>query len=136
MYQIKDLVQYNMVRSSNILIFVLFNNDYYFLCRFNITDSDDLPKCTGNEKLNRRKYKQDSKIQMVYDSVYAMAYALDKLLRDECSNLTDFKTCAKTLKIDGQRFYKEYILNVSFVGKSGHYTPVFKIFITDVCIDT
>ena len=89
-------------------------NNYF---RFNITEFDVLPKCTGSEKLTRRKYKQDSKIQMVYDSTYAMAYALDRLLRDKCSNLTDFRTCAKSLKIDGQRFYKEYILNVSFVGK-------------------
>ncbi len=76
------------------------------------------PLCTGNEKLTRRKYQQDSKIQFVYDTVYAMAYALNKLLEDECSNQTNFKVCAATLKINGERFYKEYILNVSFTGKT------------------
>lgn len=85
--------------------------------RFNLTEAEALPKCTGQEKLTRRQYKQDSKIQFVYDSVYAMAYALDKLLRHDCSNLSDFRSCAKRLNIDGQRFYKEYILNVSFVGE-------------------
>ena len=69
-----------------------------------MTESTRLPKCRGNEKLARRQYKQDSKIQFVYDSVYAMAFALDKLLRDECSNISSLKACAKTLKIDGQRF--------------------------------
>ena len=89
----------------------------YIFDRFNKTELDVLPKCRGNEpRLTRRQYKQDSKIQFVYDSVYAMAYALDKLLRDECSNISNLKACARTLKIDGQRFYKEYILNVSFIG--------------------
>ncbi len=84
-------------------------------CRFNVTGNER--RCTGNEKLPRRHYRQDSKIQFVYDSVYAMAIALDKLLQDECGNRTRFRSCSRRLKIDGQRFYKEYILNVSFVGE-------------------
>lgn len=73
------------------------------------------PPCRGNEKLNRKITSQESKVQFIYDAVYALAHALDKMHRDICPEMP--LICKKMEKIDGEKLLKEYLLNVSFNGK-------------------
>ncbi len=76
--------------------------------------------CTGSEHITPSEYQQESKIQFVYDAVYAMAHALDMMTKDACGHLkrkSKRKRCIKELNIDGARLYKEYLLNVTFEGK-------------------
>ena len=94
-------------------------------CTFNTTISEQdpelFPMCSGDELLTPTNYKQESKIQFVYDAVYAMAHALHKLIGERCSGYDHqgdgVKECVNNLHIDGTSFYKEYILNVSFYGE-------------------
>ena len=91
-------------------------------CTFNATaiendDSKGQSLCTGAEMLTPTNYQQESKIQFVYDAVYAMAYALDKLVSQKCKNSRSVKDCVRNMHIDGYRFYKDYILNLSFDGE-------------------
>jgi metabotropic glutamate receptor 2/3 len=86
--------------------------------------------CTGSEKLTPKNYSQESKIRFVFDAVYALAHALHNMFMDECQhivarkrlNLRKFAKCVKNIKIDGARLYRDYLLNVSFAGKSIFYT--------------
>ena len=72
-------------------------------------------------------YKQESKIQFVYDAVYALAHALDRLIEDKCGRHViseDNKLrvqCIETLRIDGEQLYKQYLLNVSFDGSTVYH---------------
>lgn len=50
--------------------------------------------CTGKEKY--KEFKQEAKILFVYDAVYAVAVALDKLQREVCGNLTE-KLCPELI---------------------------------------
>lgn len=81
-----------------------------------ITDPDT-KFCTGKEKLSRSVYKQESKIQFVYDAVYALAIALHNMFVDTCNGTE--KICPRMTKIDGERLLKTYILNTSFTDKYG-----------------
>ncbi|ESO85152.1 hypothetical protein LOTGIDRAFT_130830 [Lottia gigantea] len=67
--------------------------------------------CTGAEKLNRKIHQQEGKVQFIYDAVYALAIALDKMQRSLCPNTT--KLCPEMERIDGEHF-KDFLLNVSF----------------------
>lgn len=87
-------------------------------CRFRIRTHDKngtQRTCTGDERLTPTNYKQESKVQFIYDAVYAMAYALDKMQKDLCPNSTGL--CSRMEKINGERLLKEYILNTHFEGK-------------------
>ena len=77
----------------------------------------NLPYCTGRESWGRHNYKQESKVLFVYNAVYAMAYALDAMIKDACPMLEERLSCIKNTTFDGSVFYQEYILNVSFTGK-------------------
>ncbi|KAL3853232.1 hypothetical protein ACJMK2_016788 [Sinanodonta woodiana] len=68
--------------------------------------------CTGNEILSQAKYKQETKVQFVYDAVLAMALALDKMIKDDCPVRN--KKCPALLKINGEKLLKQYLLNTSF----------------------
>lgn len=93
--------------------------EYIHTCKFNASEADfeKVRVCTGQEILNPQIYKQESKLQCVYDAVYAMAYALHAYLRDHCKRFYDWRVCLKKIRIDGESFYRNYILNVSFEGE-------------------
>ncbi|XP_005107649.2 metabotropic glutamate receptor 3 [Aplysia californica] len=71
--------------------------------------------CRGNEKVNRKITSQESKVQFIYDAVYAFAYALDKMHKDICPGVAGL--CPLMAKIDGEKLLREYLLNVSFNGE-------------------
>ncbi|KYN05154.1 Metabotropic glutamate receptor, partial [Cyphomyrmex costatus] len=58
-------------------------------------------------------YEQESKVQFVVDAVYAFALALSKLRHDLCGR--DEGMCSSMANYDRGAFYKNYLLNVSFV---------------------
>lgn len=61
------------------------------------------------------KYVQDSKVQFVVDAVYAFAHALHQLREDICES--DSGICQSMADYNGKDFYRNYLLNVSFVGE-------------------
>ncbi|KAH9510160.1 Metabotropic glutamate receptor 3 [Bulinus truncatus] len=67
--------------------------------------------CQGDERLTRKLTSQESKIQFIYDAVYAFAHALDRMNREWCPGYKG--VCPKMKKIDGEKL-KDYLLNVSF----------------------
>lgn len=71
--------------------------------------------CKGDERLNRKITSQESKVQFIYDAVYAFAHALDKMHRDLCPGIKG--VCKRMQKIDGEKLLREYLLNVSFDGE-------------------
>lgn len=76
-----------------------------------ITDSN-VVFCTGHEILTRSKYRQEAKVQFIYDAVLAMAYSIDEMRKDVCPSRS--RHCKALEKIDGQTLLKNYILNITF----------------------
>ena len=75
-----------------------------------------LPACSQNLRIDKSMgYKQESKVQFVVDAVYSFAYALDAAYRDLCNSSKNF--CQALRELDGETFFKNYLLNVSFTGK-------------------
>ncbi|ELT87766.1 hypothetical protein CAPTEDRAFT_211789 [Capitella teleta] len=73
--------------------------------------------CSGRELITPTIYKQESKIQFVFDAVYALAHALHNLFAKECGDLRGRKRrkeCIRNLRVDGEVLYQQYLLNVSF----------------------
>jgi metabotropic glutamate receptor 3 len=78
-------------------------------------------------------YEQESKTQFVVDAVFAFAYALHNLHYDLCiahspkpkpvmsqqriHNNNKIGVCQEMVNYDGYDFYKNYLLNVSFIGE-------------------
>lgn len=60
-------------------------------------------------------YEQESKVQFVVDAVYAFALALNNLRRDLCGRSEGL--CSSMTNYDLAAFYRNYLLNVSFIGK-------------------
>lgn len=71
--------------------------------------------CTGYEVLSRSKYRQESKVQFIYDAVYAIAHSIDEMRRDKCPPSARGKECHALKKIDGE-LLKKYILGTKFDG--------------------
>ncbi|XP_034937479.1 metabotropic glutamate receptor isoform X2 [Chelonus insularis] len=61
-------------------------------------------------------YEQESKVQFVVDAVYAFALALHNLQRDLCKSEV---LCQAMIDYDKGVFYKNYLLNVSFIDLAG-----------------
>lgn len=81
------------------------------------TGNQSLNVCSPGLRLNAASgYEQESKVQFVVDAVYAFAYALNKLLHDQCGRSEGL--CSSMANYDRGAFYKNYLLNVSFVGES------------------
>ena len=78
-------------------------------------------QCTGLEQTS--KHKQESKVQFVYQAVYAFAHALNKFQQDVCR--TGRKLCPEMLQFDGARFFNKYIINNSFEGKFARFSFYF-----------
>lgn len=75
----------------------------------------NLKPCRGDERLSRKITSQESKVQFIYDAVYAFAHSLDKMHKELCPGLNGI--CKKMEKIDGEKLLKEYLLNISFDGE-------------------
>lgn len=67
--------------------------------------------CTGNERLNDSKYKQDTKMAFVMKSIWTMAYGLHNMQRDLCPETSGL--CSNMLPLDGSLFL-QYLMNVTF----------------------
>ncbi|CAH1784570.1 unnamed protein product [Owenia fusiformis] len=95
--------------------------EHVFKCKLNgisnTTLHETIPFCTGDEKISKRVYKQESKVQFVYDAVYAISKALDSMYTDLCPKRDGLCSAMKT--ISGDELYRRYILNVSFTDGFG-----------------
>jgi metabotropic glutamate receptor 2/3 len=101
-------------------------NEYWehvFDCKLTKGDDDtneNVTYCVGNERISTSIYKQETKIQFVYDAVYALAHALDNMFMDQCGKYRgrrNRKRCILNMRIDGESLFYNYLLNVSFNGK-------------------
>lgn len=82
------------------------------------------PLCSNFDLKNKAKtFKQESKIQSVYDAVYAVAYTLDRFQRKHCiPKKRTTEQCIKYLNnIDGTDFYKD-LINNTFNGECNIHT--------------
>ncbi len=68
--------------------------------------------CTDTDQLN---VKPDSYIHFVIDSVFAIAHAIEAIIKKSCSHLSEDKLfeCRDLVPIKGARLLKE-ILNIEF----------------------
>jgi Receptor family ligand binding region len=71
---------------------------------------------TGNEKLTDR-YKQDTKMGFVIDSIYTLAHGLHNMHQDVCDGVAGL--CAEMATINGSLLL-DYLMEVNFTGVSGH----------------
>lgn len=74
----------------------------------------DEPASSGRRRSSG--FVQDSKVQFVIDAVYAFAHGLHQLQADVCDRPSD-GLCPTMAAYDGKDFYRQYLLNVSFVGE-------------------
>jgi metabotropic glutamate receptor 2/3 len=80
-------------------------------------DNNTIPICSPNLRIDKSMgYKQESKVQFVVDAVYAFAHALHNAWLDLCSDMGLENYCPALKELDGESFYKKYLLNVSFTG--------------------
>ena len=82
------------------------NNNNNLSVSFCRPDHDRLTAATG--------YVQESKVQFVIDAVYSFAHALHDAWFDLCHPSEGY--CRRMKEMDGETFYKQYLLNVSFIG--------------------
>lgn len=101
-------------------------------CKFPSVDHPITEKgvtyCTGHEK-KLDMYQQETKVQFIYNAVYAMARSLHRMQRDICPST--IKLCDGMKKIDGERLLKEYILNTSFSGKFSLFMSYYHYFVKE-----
>lgn len=72
--------------------------------------------CSPELRLNAASgYEQESKVQFVVDAVYAFALALNNLRRKLCGRGEGL--CSSMANYDRGAFYRNFLLNVSFVGE-------------------
>lgn len=79
-------------------------------------------------------YIQESKVQFVVDAVYSFAYALHHAWSDLC--LPHQGYCPRLKELDGENFYKQYLLNVSFIGEWGLFYSLLGVFIIIISIQS
>lgn len=84
------------------------------LQQLHTTNTNTNTKTTKTSTTTTMIYKQESKVQFVVDAVYSFAYALHNAWFDLCK--PDEGYCTKLKELDGETFYKHYLLNVSFIG--------------------
>lgn len=83
----------------------------------NDSGNQSLTFCSPNLRLTQASgYEQESKVQFVVDAVYAFALALNNLRADLCGRRTE-GLCPSMANYDRGAFYRNYLLNVSFVGE-------------------
>ncbi|KAI2796560.1 Metabotropic glutamate receptor 3, partial [Blomia tropicalis] len=91
-----------------------------FGCRLgdDYNPNHSLPYCDPSLRMNRHTgYVQESKVQFVVDAVYSFAYALNDAWKDLCQPNDGY--CRRLKELDGENFYKNYLLNVSFIDLAG-----------------
>ncbi|XP_071810181.1 metabotropic glutamate receptor 3-like isoform X1 [Asterias amurensis] len=64
------------------------------------------------KSLDDGSHLQEKKTQFVVDAVYALGNALDRMHRSICNETLEL--CEGMVPINGQRLFKEYILNIEF----------------------
>uniref|UniRef100_A0A8D2LJX4 Glutamate metabotropic receptor 2 n=1 Tax=Varanus komodoensis TaxID=61221 RepID=A0A8D2LJX4_VARKO len=79
--------------------------EHKFQCSFHSQNCSQFSLKSG-------KFEQESKIMFVVNAVYAMAHALHNMYQALCPNAT--KLCDSMKPVNGKRFYKEFMLNVTF----------------------
>ncbi|CEF60191.1 Metabotropic glutamate receptor 3 [Strongyloides ratti] len=106
-----------------------------FTCEFDLPPGDKRERCE-NKRQTAEHFSPDDKIQFVIEAVYAIAHGLKKMKERYCANDTVENTwinrysknpelCLALRHIDGQDFYKNYLLKLEFndlVGKKVHFT--------------
>ena len=81
----------------------------------NTDNPHNLTICSPNLRIDKSMgYRQESKVQFVVDAVYSFAHALHNAWLDLCSGTENY--CPALKELDGESFYKNYLLNVSFKG--------------------
>ncbi|XP_017486927.1 PREDICTED: metabotropic glutamate receptor-like, partial [Rhagoletis zephyria] len=91
-----------------------------FGCRFvdDPIENLSIPICSSEERMTASNgYIQESKVQFVVDAVYSFAYALHHAWTDLCQPHQGY--CNRLKELDGENFYKQYLLNVSFIDLAG-----------------
>ncbi|XP_012230284.1 metabotropic glutamate receptor [Linepithema humile] len=87
--------------------------------RWNGSGNQSLTFCSSDLRLTQASgYEQESKVQFVVDAVYAFALALNNLRADLCGRHTE-GLCSSMANYDRGVFYRNYLLNVSFVDAAG-----------------
>ena len=75
--------------------------------------------CNGSDSYRREHgILNDDKVPYVFDSVYALAYSLDAMLRNTSASLSVKQRLEKLSTSKPELL--EYLMNVTFVGKSGN----------------
>ncbi|KAI6218429.1 G-PROTEIN-RECEP-F3-4 domain-containing protein [Aphelenchoides besseyi] len=106
-----------------------------FNCEFGLPVSSH-NRCE-EKKQSKESFNPDDKIQFVIDAVYAIAHGLQEMKFDICPNDTIETSwisrhsglpdvCSSMKHIDGEEFYKKYLLNVKFkdlADTNFHFTP-------------
>ncbi|KAM6474534.1 metabotropic glutamate receptor 2 isoform 1-T1 [Liasis olivaceus] len=79
--------------------------EHKFQCSFHNQNCSHFSLKTG-------QFEQESKIMFVVNAVYAMAHALHNMHQALCPNAS--RLCDSMKPVNGKRFYKEFMLNVTF----------------------
>ncbi|KAE9551725.1 hypothetical protein FO519_005058 [Halicephalobus sp. NKZ332] len=110
--------------------------EHKFDCEFDLPERSTKNRCES-QRQSVENFSPDDKVQFVIEAVYAIAHALQKMKMDVCPNDTIEtswiarnarlpEVCTAMRHIDGDVFYKKYLLNVKFedlVGKRVHFSP-------------
>uniref|UniRef100_A0AC35GRS0 G-protein coupled receptors family 3 profile domain-containing protein n=1 Tax=Panagrolaimus sp. PS1159 TaxID=55785 RepID=A0AC35GRS0_9BILA len=110
--------------------------EHKFSCEFDLPEETSKNKCEPIRQ-SKENFSPDDKIQFVIEAVYAIAHALQSMKNHVCPNdtietswITRYaklpEICTAMRHIDGDEFYKKYLLNVKFkdlVGKYVHFSP-------------
>ena len=84
-------------------------------CSFKLDPKEpsDKARCTGNEQLSPVTFKQETKVQFIYDAVYAMALAIDAMHNASCKTE---ELCDDMRQVNGM-ILRDFILNTTFDGE-------------------
>uniref|UniRef100_A0A914DR92 G-protein coupled receptors family 3 profile domain-containing protein n=1 Tax=Acrobeloides nanus TaxID=290746 RepID=A0A914DR92_9BILA len=110
-----------------------------FDCQFNLPEESSLNKCEHMVQ-SKENFNPDDKVQFVIEAVYAIAHALQAMKQKLCPDDVIEKewiirngkipeVCAAMRQIDGEDFYKNYLLHVDFldpflpIPKRVHFSP-------------
>uniref|UniRef100_A0A0N5AI31 G_PROTEIN_RECEP_F3_4 domain-containing protein n=1 Tax=Syphacia muris TaxID=451379 RepID=A0A0N5AI31_9BILA len=107
-----------------------------FNCEFNLPEGSSQNRCEDH-KQTRENFSPDDKVQFVIDAVFAIAHGLQALKNAECPNDTietswitrnakKLHMCYAMDNIDGEYFYRNYLLKVNFtniVQKKFRFSP-------------
>uniref|UniRef100_A0A915PFX1 G-protein coupled receptors family 3 profile domain-containing protein n=1 Tax=Setaria digitata TaxID=48799 RepID=A0A915PFX1_9BILA len=107
-----------------------------FNCEFDLPEQSTLNRCE-NHRQTMENFNPDDKVQFVIDAVYAIAHGLQAMKEEVCPddsasaswisrNSAMPQICDAMKRIDGEKFYQKYLLQVKFedaVGKKFRFSP-------------